>query len=362
MAARTKTKDEEEVDLLRIPSTRKMEKLRDILENDEDFRFDRIRLDNKKPRYELPEPTEDDEDNVELKGNFRGVVVLARKNFYLSDEDKKAGKEAKEKRALYVLRPGKLFPELLYVSPTGVRAWKALCKEVVEQGQYYFHVLAEFGAEFIDNSKKSGYKWSKPTFKIVRTLTEEEIAFVDELHALTDARVKEWENNSDLDDYEENALNLGKKSTQDDDDDEDEERVIDKHRKATRNNLERDKDDEDEKSTKSTRSRSKKDDDDDEEEKTSTRSRSRSKKDDDDEDDDKSSKSRSKKDDDDDDDEEEKKSSSRSRSKKDDDDDDEDDKKSSRSSRSRSKKDEDDEDDKPKSKGRSGYPSLDDDD
>ncbi len=292
MAARTRDKDEAEVDLLRIPSSRKMEKLRDIMENDEDFRFDRIRLDNKKPRYELPEPTEDDEDNVEMKSSFRGVVVLARKNFYLSDEDKKAGREAKEKRALYVLRPGKLFPELLYVSPTGVRAWKALCKEVVEQGQQYFHVLIEFEAEFIDNSKKTGYKWSKPTFKIVRTLTDEELSFIDDLHELTDARVKEWEDASDLDEYEDAAL-TGKKpsSKKEEEDDEDEESVIDKHRKATRKKLHEDDDDEEDEKPRSRRS-SKKDDEDDEEEEKPKSRRSSRKDDDEDEDNGKSSKGR----------------------------------------------------------------------
>ncbi len=338
MAARTRDKDEAEVEMLRIPSSRKMEKLRDIMENDEDFRFDRIRLDNKKPRYELPEPTEDDEDNVEMKGSFRGVVVLARKNFYLSDEDKKAGKEAKEKRALYVLRPGKLFPELLYVSPTGVRAWKALCKEVVEQGQQYFHVLIEFEAEFIDNSKKTGYKWSKPTFKIVRTLTDEELSFIDDLHELTDARVKEWEDASDLDEYEDAAL-TGKKpsSKKEEEDEEDEESVIDKHRKATRKKLHEDDDDEEDEKPKSRRS-SKKDDDDDEDEKP--KSRRSSKKDDDDED------------------EEDEKPKSRRSSKKDDDDEDE----KPRSRRSSKKDDDDDEDNGKTSKGRKGYPSLDDDD
>jgi len=338
MAARTRDKDEAEVDLLRIPSSRKMEKLRDIMENDEDFRFDRIRLDNKKPRYELPEPTEDDEDNVEMKSSFRGVVVLARKNFYLSDEDKKAGREAKEKRALYVLRPGKLFPELLYVSPTGVRAWKALCKEVVEQGQQYFHVLIEFEAEFIDNSKKTGYKWSKPTFKIVRTLTDEELSFIDDLHELTDARVKEWEDASDLDEYEDAAL-TGKKpsSKKEEEDDEDEESVIDKHRKATRKKLHEDDDDEEDEKPRSRRSSKKDDEDDEEEEKPKSRRSSRK-----------------------DDDEEDEKPRSRRSSKKDDEDDEEEEKPKSR--RSSRKDDDEDEDNGKSSKGRKGYPSLDDDD
>ena len=338
MAARTK--DEEEVDLLRIPSSRKMEKLRDIMENDEDFRFDRIRLDNKKPRYELPEPTDEDEDNVEMKGTFRGVVVLARKNFFLSDEDKKKGVPAKEKRALYVLRPGKLFPELLYVSPTGVRAWKALCKEVVEQGQQYFHVLIEFDAEFIDNSKKTGYKWSKPTFKIVRTLTDEELGFIDDLHELTDSRVKEWEDASDLDEYEEAALTGKKPSKKEEEDEEDEEKVIDKHRKATRNKVNReDDDDEDEQPRKKSTKKAADDDDEDEQ-----------------------PKSRKKKATADDDDEEEEKPRKKSTKKAADDDDEDEQPKSRRKSSKKAADDDDEEDNGKSSKGRKGYPSLDDDD
>ncbi len=307
MATTTKKKDEEIEDLLRIPSDRKLEKIRDILENDEDFRFPRIVLDSKKPKFELPEPTEDEPDNVSLRSTFHGVVVLFRKNFYLSDEDKKAGKEAKEKRALYIFRPGKTWPELFYASPTAVKPWKLFCKEVVTGENAVHHVMCEFGVEHIDNPK-TGYKWNKPTFKISRVLTDEEIAYTDELHAMIDAKVKEWEDSSDLDEYEDAALGIAKPKDEDE-----EEEVLDKGKKRSRE-LE---DEEDEKPKGKTSTKKEEEED---EKPASTRRRTSAKKEEEEEDD---------------------KPKGRTSTKK---------------------KEEEEEDDKPKSAGRSGYPSLEDED
>ena len=190
---------------VRLPSEARLEKIREVLAEDEDWRFGRIKIDGKKPRFELPEPIKDDLDNTELAPKFYAVVLVARKNFYQSDEDKEAGIEPKEKRALYVLRCGKLMPELLYVSPTAILNWKRFAKDVCVNGSTYYGVVCEISAEQI---KGKNYTWSKPKFAIARTLTETEAAHVLFMRELVANRVTEYEDNAELDKYEEQALSV----------------------------------------------------------------------------------------------------------------------------------------------------------
>jgi hypothetical protein len=339
---------------MRLPSTKKLKKIRAKFGEDDWF-FPRIRL-GKKPKFEVPVHG-GDEDDVETVKRFYCVVLVAKKNFFLSDEDKEKGKEPKEKRALYLLRDTMVMPELYYVSPTGLLNWKKFVKPLVDDDQKYFEVLCEVTAEAVNNSK-NGYSWSKPVFTAIRPLTEEELAHVDIMRELVNGRVKDYEENSELDAAEEKALAVDKKKPVDPLDDDD--------------------DDDDEEDTKksSKKSKTKDDDDDDEDDKKSKKSKSKSKAkdedddDDDDEEDTKKSKAKSKKskdEDDDDDDEDDKKSKAKSKKSKDEDDDDdeEDTKKSKSKSKSKKKKsddDDDDEDDGKKSKGRAGYPDLSEDD
>jgi len=199
---------------LRLPSDTKLEQIRGVLAEDEDWRFGRVRLDGKKPRFELPAPTKDEPDNVEIEKTFYGVVLVAKKNYYQSDEDKEAGNEPKEKRALYILRVGKYMPELLYVSPTAIRNWKYFARDVVQSDKTYYEVLCEFSAEQIRGKQ---YTWSKPTFKLSRTLTETEATYVKVIRELVEARVKEYDNNAELDKYEDTALAVDRTPPTDDD-------------------------------------------------------------------------------------------------------------------------------------------------
>ena len=192
---------------LKLPSSTKMERIREALTEDEDWRFGRIKMEGKKPRFELPAPTSDEPDNVEIQKTFCGVVLVAKKNFYQSDEDKEAGNEPKEKRALYIIRVGKYMPELLYVSPTAIRNWKYFAREVVQSGKSYYEVMCEFTAEQI---KGKQYTWSKPKFAIARTLTEDEAAHVKIIRELVSARASEYEDNAELDKYEDEALSVDK--------------------------------------------------------------------------------------------------------------------------------------------------------
>lgn len=192
---------------LKLPKAAKLEQIREVLQDDEDWRFGRPKIDGKKPRFELPAPTRDEPDNVELAKTFQAVVLVARKNFYQSDEDKENGVEPKEKRALYILRTGRYMPEVLYVSPTALRNWKYFVRDVVQQGHQYYEVLCEFSAELIKGKK---YTWAKPKFAIARTLTEEESAHVEIMRELVLGRVTEYEDNAELDKFEEEALAVDK--------------------------------------------------------------------------------------------------------------------------------------------------------
>jgi hypothetical protein len=319
--------------MLKILGPKGMEKLRCLLEEDEDWRFPTIKLNrSKSPKYELPEPTEDDRDNVEAEPTFKAVVLVARKNFYQSDEDKEEGKEAKEKRVLYVLRPGKKVPERIFISPTGLRNWKGFCKAVVEADGQYFTFMCEFSAEHVAPAK-SKYQWNKAKFDVDRRLTDEEIAYVEEVRALVDKRVKVYEDESELDKYEDQAMGISR--GRDDDD------AVDRHSAKRRKDIEDDDEDEPKAKKPGKRSSKKKDDDDDEDEPKGKSGKSgKSKKDDDDEDDDPPAKKKSKKDDDDEDDD----PPAKKKSKKDDDD------------------DEDDDPPANKKSGKAGYPDLDDDD
>jgi hypothetical protein len=195
---------------LKLPSDTKLEQIREVLQDDEDWRFGRVKMDGKKPRFELPAPTKDEPDNIEIATKFCGVVLVAKKNFYQSDEDKEAGNEPKEKRALYILRLDRYMPELMYVSPTAIRNWKYFARDVVQGGKNYYEVICEFSAEQI---RGKNYTWSKPKFAIAHTLTDGENAHVQTMRELVMARVQEFESNAELDDYEDQALSVDKSTS-----------------------------------------------------------------------------------------------------------------------------------------------------
>jgi hypothetical protein len=215
-------------DRIKIPSSDRFARLADSLQNDDDFRFPRIKLNRDKPRYEIPAPTSEDRDAIKSSPTFTGVVTLARKNFYISDEDKEAGKQPTEKRELYVLRSGRITPELIYANPTSLKAWRTFVKQCINQDQKFFTVLCEFSAERI-KSQKTGFSWNKMKFSIVRVLDEDELAHVLEVRALVDARVKVYEDDDELAKVEEEAITEGRQRGGD---------PIDQHSKATTAELE----------------------------------------------------------------------------------------------------------------------------
>jgi hypothetical protein len=347
----------------------KMEALRENILEDPDFRLPRIKLDGKKPRYELPMPVKGDPDNCEIEPSFMGVVLLAKKNFYQSDEDKEAGNDPKEKRALYVLRLGRYVPDLFYISPTAVRNWKYFVRDIVKGGHEYFGVLVEFSAEAVKGAK---YTWSKPKFSVVRTLTEAEYAHVTELRDIVNERVSQWEADADLDKYEDEALavdHTGDRIVETDDvrqikkrqadvEDDDESPASPVSGKKSKSKPKEDEEEE-EKPRKSS-SRKQEEDDDEDEPKAKKSSKSKVAEDDDEDEPKKKKSSKSKAaEDDEDEDEEPKKKSSKSKV---DDDEDDDEPKAKKSSKSKVAEDEDDDEPKAKKGKKGSYPSLDDDD
>lgn len=196
-------------DTLRIPNAAKKASLFELIGEDEDFRFGRVKPLREKPKWEIPAPTADDKDNILLVKTFKAVIVVAKKNFYQSDEDKAAGTEAKEKRALYIVRLDRISPEILYLSPTSLKNWKAFAAQIVRNGQALHDVVCEFGLEWVI-SKKSGFSWNKVTFKLDRTLNQEERDYIAELRPLVNDKAASFDEDKDLDDLEDQALGVAK--------------------------------------------------------------------------------------------------------------------------------------------------------
>jgi outer membrane biosynthesis protein TonB len=96
-------------------------------------------------------------------------------------------------------------PELMYVSNSAILNWKRFAKEVVQNNSTYYGVVCEITAEVIKGKK---YTWSKPKFAIARTLNEAEAAHILTMRELVAGRVTEYEDNAELDKYEEEALSV----------------------------------------------------------------------------------------------------------------------------------------------------------
>jgi outer membrane biosynthesis protein TonB len=93
----------------------------------------------------------------------------------------------------------------MYVSNSAILNWKRFAKEVVQNNSTYYGVVCEITAEVIKGKK---YTWSKPKFAIARTLNEAEAAHILTMRELVAGRVTEYEDNAELDKYEEEALSV----------------------------------------------------------------------------------------------------------------------------------------------------------
>jgi transcriptional regulator with XRE-family HTH domain len=194
---------------VRIPSVKKLEQITNVFENDEDYKFNTIKANRDKPRFELIAPTADDPDNIEITTTFDAVILKAEKNFYQSPEDKQAGKPVVEKRVLYVLRNTKFYPEVVYLNPTSLRPWKTLVMSILREGGRYYDVLVRFSLERV-KSAATGYNWNKYKFEVLRSLTDEEREHIAKIKPMAEARIRTYETDEDLDKYEEEALNEGR--------------------------------------------------------------------------------------------------------------------------------------------------------
>lgn len=211
---------------VRIGTANQMERARIALTEDEDFRFQKVKLNKgEKPRFEIAAPTNEDPDAILTPKTITCVVALARKNFYQSEDDKKADKPAKEKRALYIIRDEKILPDVLYVSPTSLKVWQKFVYDMKLKERAYHEVLVEIGGEHV-KSKTTGFDWNKLTFKEIRPLTAEEHTQVQAIAELVLAKVKVYESSDEYAAAEEEAIN-GPAATERDEDESQE------HRSAT---------------------------------------------------------------------------------------------------------------------------------
>jgi hypothetical protein len=266
---------------LYIPGEKRAKRIVATIVNEE-FRFPTIKAHKSKPKWEVTNP-EDPDDTVSTK-SVEVVILIARPNFFLSEEDKKAGKEAKEKRRLIVLRTDELIPEQLYVSPSSLRVWKSYCKTLLNSDDSFTTVLTKIHLEM---HSFNGFTWPKPVFTKVRSLTEEEQDYINGLVNVVDERVGVYEEASDLDDAEAALVNRGKKPANDDDEDE-----RDRASKKAGKSLKDDDDEEDEKPKTKKASKPKDEDDEEEEDKPKSTKKASKPKDEDDEEEDEKPKSK----------------------------------------------------------------------
>jgi hypothetical protein len=96
-------------------------------------------------------------------------------------------------------------PELMYVSHSAILNWKRFAKEVVQNSSTYYGVVCEITAEVV---KGKEYTWAKPKFAIARTLNEAEANHILFMRELVAGRVTEYEDNAELDKYEDEALSV----------------------------------------------------------------------------------------------------------------------------------------------------------
>lgn len=210
-------KDLESTETIRIWNKKTEPKVREFIEDDE-FSFVKVRVDNKRIKYDVPVDGED-EDDTESVSTFQAVILNARKSSYLSEEDKAKGKEPRVQRHLVILRTDQLIPEEIYVNPSSInRQWKPFLKVLKDDGQMYHHVVCEFSLE---KASYNGYKWARFNFKKVRTLTPEEQEFIEEMQELVKPKLSRYEEQSVLDDIEDEMLGDTNEKTSDDEDEDD---------------------------------------------------------------------------------------------------------------------------------------------
>lgn len=218
---------------IRVPNAANREVVRQSLVEDEDFRIPKIKLGNDDPpRFTIPAPTQDDPDNIISNKGFAAVILVAKQNFFRDKNNPEA--EPKERRALYLVRAGKIdpstnkvdpntgsyFPDLLYASPSSLRPWKEFCAllstkfpnmkhPAVPKGTQYFHVLVWISGKRVKTEK---FTWNKLEFTPLRVLDEKEVAWVNEIIPMVEGCIKTYESNEALDAAEDDVVYGGAKT------------------------------------------------------------------------------------------------------------------------------------------------------
>jgi len=239
---------------VRIPKAVKKQQIFEIIAEDEDFRFGRIKIERDRQRYTLAAPVEDDEDAIKSVKAFYGVIPYFRKAYFKDQND--ATKKV-EKREVAIVRCDKYVPELLYISYAGFWNWKGFLAALEKQDLHYSQVIVKFTAE-PGQSKDGQYKFSKPKMEIVRALTEDEWNYIQELSSVVRTRVRKYSDNDALDAAEDKFLDEDDKPKQEPEADDDD-AIAAKAASRTRTIVETDEDDEEEEkpAAKSTRKSSK---------------------------------------------------------------------------------------------------------
>ena len=239
MAKNTITLIPEDAKMLRIKAD-KIPVLLATIGTDDNHKPDPIKITQGKARYELHDPK--NPNNPDEVGGFMGVVLFGKQVFVDPREGSKAHEKI-EKRVLSVLRwsnglpdtdpnylKGRVYPETFWVSKSGVPNFGKLCKDAQENFHVpVFAVLVHFDVELARN--QNGDTWGKPVFRIVRELTESELAYTKPLTEALIARDERYRVEEVDTSYEENAFGTTVKKSAPKDAEDD---VADKQKEHTR--------------------------------------------------------------------------------------------------------------------------------
>ena len=334
---------------VRIPKAKKMAQIFGIIEEDEDFRLGKIKIERDKQRYTVPDPLEDDAENTASVKSFYGVVVYFRKCFFNNTKDGEAAEKV-EKRELVVVRTGKFMPELLYISKSGFYNWRGFLDQRDKAKEHYSHVLCKFTAE-PGQSTDGQFKFSKVKIEFVRLLETEELEYIAELQPIVRDRVRKYSSSSEqLEAAEDKFLDDEDKKLPKNSDEDEDDAIAAKAAKRTRAVAEKDDDDEDEEPVKKSKKKAPVDDDDEDEEPVKKKKKAAPVEDDDDEDEEPVKKSKKKAPVDDDDEDEEPVKKKKKKAPVEDDEDEEPVKKKKKKT------------EEPVTKSKGKYPDIDDDD
>ncbi len=99
-----------------------------------------------------------------------------------SAPDGGGGQACKQVKQLFMLRGQSLFPEIVSLPPTSLKAARQFLLKLLTQGIPYYHALVAIELEKAENAQKKPY--GRAVFKFIRRLTSQEAAIAIQYHQM----------------------------------------------------------------------------------------------------------------------------------------------------------------------------------